>query len=434
MSRKIILTGSLLFLGSWIFFLLFSQFPHGYSFDEFHYVPAAKDYLLGKDTPNWEHPPLGKLLMAIGIHLFGDEPFGWRFMSTLFGAATLAGLYFWAWALFRSWSTAVWVALASLVNFFLYVQARTGMLDTFMVAFLIWAFALVTASWDPALPARRVRLYWLFAGFCFGLAVACKWSAVVGWGLALLWLFGVKLLQAARIDLRAAKNEEGWFSPQLWKALGPGSILLSGFVVPVASYLVTFVPLLYAKRTPAYTWLDLFSFQTAMYDGQLRVVTDHPYMSHWLGWPIGLRPIWYIFEKESVGDFVRGVFLIMNPLQMWTSVVALAGVAVAAFTTRSRAAFIIATTWGALFFSWGIIPRKVTFYYYYYPCALVAVFALAWAWIQIERKSLAARNVGARWIFLAACAALFFYFQPILGGFKIPSDEFRKWMWFPNWI
>mgnify|MGYP007025237109 CR=1 FL=1 len=31
------------------------------------------------------HPPLGKLIISIGIAMFGMVPFGWRFMGTLFG-------------------------------------------------------------------------------------------------------------------------------------------------------------------------------------------------------------------------------------------------------------------------------------------------------------------------------------------------------------
>jgi dolichyl-phosphate-mannose--protein O-mannosyl transferase len=31
------------------------------------------------------HPPLGKLLIAVGIHLFGNAEFGWRIVPALFG-------------------------------------------------------------------------------------------------------------------------------------------------------------------------------------------------------------------------------------------------------------------------------------------------------------------------------------------------------------
>src|SRR6187551_477548 len=54
-------------------------------FDEVHYLPAARAILALSHPANPEHPPLGKELLALGIALFGDRPFGWRIMPVLFG-------------------------------------------------------------------------------------------------------------------------------------------------------------------------------------------------------------------------------------------------------------------------------------------------------------------------------------------------------------
>ena len=51
--------------------------PRGYEW--WHQSPV-------KDTAyEWLHPPLAKLLMAGGVLLFGNQSFGWRFFSALFG-------------------------------------------------------------------------------------------------------------------------------------------------------------------------------------------------------------------------------------------------------------------------------------------------------------------------------------------------------------
>jgi dolichyl-phosphate-mannose--protein O-mannosyl transferase len=47
-------------------------------FDEAHYVPASLDTLQGI-AANAEHPPLPKILGAMGIAAFGNNWFGWRF-------------------------------------------------------------------------------------------------------------------------------------------------------------------------------------------------------------------------------------------------------------------------------------------------------------------------------------------------------------------
>jgi dolichyl-phosphate-mannose-protein mannosyltransferase len=55
-------------------------------FDEKYYVPAARYILQGSGTDRIEHPPLAQLIITGGIFIFGDNPFGWRFFSIVFGA------------------------------------------------------------------------------------------------------------------------------------------------------------------------------------------------------------------------------------------------------------------------------------------------------------------------------------------------------------
>ena len=44
-------------------------------FDEgLFYLPAARAYLQGLPDPTFEHPPLGKEAIALGIALLGDNP------------------------------------------------------------------------------------------------------------------------------------------------------------------------------------------------------------------------------------------------------------------------------------------------------------------------------------------------------------------------
>jgi dolichyl-phosphate-mannose-protein mannosyltransferase len=108
---KSIKTGLVFFILAQILFLFNLQFPTKLNFDEFHYVAAAKHFLVFDQIPNMEHPPLAKIIMAAGIKAFGDNPLGWRIMSTLFGSLTLVGMYFLALAIFNNYES---IALCSI--------------------------------------------------------------------------------------------------------------------------------------------------------------------------------------------------------------------------------------------------------------------------------------------------------------------------------
>lgn len=421
-----------LFFGSWILFLLFIQFPLAKSYDEAHYVPSALQFLNLVPNQNYEHPPLGKELMAIGIGLFGDRPIGWRIMSTLAGAFTLVGMYRWGLALFASQASALLVALLSFLNFILYVQARIGMLDTFMMAFLVWGWALSTGP----VVSRRGRAA---AGLCFGLAVACKWAAVFGlvgvWGVIFYdWIFKMFALALNKVFAPALNK-----NPPNFKAISQAVVDLG--ILPVAAYFATFLPFLWIERAPPYTLLDLIGMQWKMYEGQLHVISPHTYMSQWYGWPFIARPIWYAFERyESVA---RGVLCMGNPFLMWGGLACVLIAAYRGWKERSRSALLIVYFYVIYTFCWAIVPRKISFYYYYYPAAMV--LSLAWvyvlqAWVDSKPSSSGSKKTEsvfssrATWAVLAVSFTLFIYYLPILAGFKIPVNGFTRWTWFRSWI
>src|ERR1035437_7184305 len=66
------------------------------------YIEGAKSYLTGFADPNLEHPPLGKEIMALGIKFLGDNPWGWRVPSVLFGTAGVFLTYLLAKKIFGS--------------------------------------------------------------------------------------------------------------------------------------------------------------------------------------------------------------------------------------------------------------------------------------------------------------------------------------------
>lgn len=425
-NRKIVFTALILYFLSQLLFLVLIQFPKGYSFDEFHYVPSAKQFLALQENRNWEHPPLGKLFMAAGIYLFGDRPIGWRYMSTVFGSLTLVGMYLLGFALFQSETTALWVALITLFNQLLYVQARIGMLDTFMMGFLAWAMASFCATWHAS--KRDLHALFAFTGLALGLATACKWVGAVLWVGYVLLFVAIRLFQKWEMVFKNPSPDD-WYTPSLWKGVSWKHAVLYLGIIPLFAYFLTFIPYLFIKNSQTAV-TDFFGNQIKMWEGQLRVISRHPYMSHWQDWPLMIRPIWYAFEREGThNEFARGVLLVGNPLIMWTGLIAIGACFWDWIQTRNRNAFLIFFFYFLYNACWIFIPRKIEFYYYYYPAGMTLSLALAYIFHDLEDSI-----QWTKWVFLGAALGLFVYFFPILSGVKIVAESFRQWMWFSSWI
>jgi predicted membrane-bound dolichyl-phosphate-mannose-protein mannosyltransferase len=161
--------------------------PHALIFDEAYYVNAARVLLgwpatshyagspIGLD-PNTEHPPLGKLLMAGSMLLFGDNGIGWRVPSVIAGMVALLAIYGIVRALHRSaWLAILVVALVSLDNLTL-VHDRIGTLDILVLA------PMLVAAW------LALRRRWVLAGIAMGLALLIKLTALYGIGAILLYV------------------------------------------------------------------------------------------------------------------------------------------------------------------------------------------------------------------------------------------------------
>ncbi len=398
----------IIFFGSWIFFLIYLQYPEKRNFDEFHYVPSALQWIHLQPNQNWEHPPLAKQLIALGILSFGDVAIGWRIMSTLFGAFTLLGVFLSAELLFASLGWAWVTAAITLFNSLLYVQSRIAMLDTFMMAFLALAFWAGLRAFRDEKTAPHYRFLNL-AGLFIGLGIACKWFSIIPY-----------LITASLLLLHFFQT------PSRDRFL---RYALAWIVIPLAAYYSTFIPYLFIDRTPPFGIKELlWNFQNTMLTGQKNVGGHHPYQSNWWTWPLMTRPIWYAYDAMGPNQpFIRGVALIGNPLVMWSGLLAVVASLLAWIRKYDRTDMLLLLFYFGMLLSWAVIPRKIAFYYYYYPNGMLLSFFVV-RWLKTAaRPALTACYIGATF-------GLFVYFFPILSAMEIPAGSFVRWMWLKTWI
>jgi dolichyl-phosphate-mannose-protein mannosyltransferase len=376
-------------------------------FDEIHYVPAARILMELRGPWNIEHPLLGKTLIALGITLFGDTPLGWRALSTVAGTASVMGLFAAAWHLFRNTRTAALAAIFAGLNMTLFVQARIAMLDGFMGALVVSALAAMLWSMRGTGPAVWRR--WLLGSILLGLAAGVKWVAIPYIALA-----GAGFLLAR--------------APHRWPGLRPVPALLILGLASGGAYLLTFLPAFFYAREPL-TLANLLPFQLEMYRQQTQVLPRHSYQSAWWGWPLMLRPIWYLYEP--VDGVQRGIILLGNPAVIWGGLLAVAACAWAFVRERSAALGGVAALWLAGWGMWALIPKSLGFFYYYYLPSLWLPLAIAAAFHRYARGENRYWDEAA----VALAGGLFLYFYPILAAEPLAGPAaFQRWMWFSSWI
>jgi len=400
-----LLAALLIGFASWLLFVIRLAVPHQPVFDETHYVPAARMLLALSGPTNIEHPLLGKSLIAAGMALFGDTPFGWRFFSTIAGAATVVAVFATVQAVFGRVRTSTFAALLTLLNFTVFVQARIAMLDGYMAAFLLagiacFAWAMRRGGWG----------LWLGGAALLGCAVGCKWAALpyVGFaGLAFLWL----------------KYEK----PARWPSVPPIAGAVAFGVVALASYFATFAPAFFYATDPM-TLARLIPFQAEMYARQTQVLPPHTYQSDWWTWPLLLRPIWYLYEPADGAQ--RGILLLGNPAIMWGGLVAVAACVWGWIRSGATPLLASAGLWIASVAIWAIIPKSLGFYYYYYPSSIFLGIVIATAFDH-WRGRLRGWDTG----FVAAALALALYFAPVLSAQALPdAGAFQHWTWLKSWV
>ncbi len=430
-ARSFVLVGALVFLVSLGVFLIGIQAAGQIYFDETWYVPTARAFLKSGEMMHQEHPPLGKLLISLSLYLFGDNPLGWRALSAMFGALTVAAVWLWAYALLRSLSQAVWTAAVTLVDGVVFVQARIAMLDIFLMAFSMFALAFFTFGMKERNP--RVRPVWALAmGVCLGLAGACKWSGFfLGFGLlGLVALIG--LMRVWRVRFEDPRPND-FYAPEQARGWGPATMLTAFVAAPFFAYFVSYIPQIIHEST-------IFEFVASherMWDIMSGHSADHPYSSLWYTWPALWRPVWYLFDVPghdaslwTADNPAAAVVGLANPFVVWTGEIAILVSAWRWLFRRELEAAIVVVAFFAQYLPWILNPKGLEFSYYFFPSALTLGPALALGFFKGGGRP----RWRAALAYLAVAAACFVFFLPVLAaGIGVTPESFALRIWLPSW-
>jgi dolichyl-phosphate-mannose-protein mannosyltransferase len=377
-------------------------------FDEPYFVPEARAFIQGKpnpapDAPPLAKPPLGKLIMAVGMELAGDNPFGWRIAGVVCGALTVAGVYLWAYLLLENSGLAVLAAGLALFNNFLFVMSRIATVDVFLIFFLVWSLVAYTAALSMDVGVRTRRTLFCSAGVLVGLGGACKWNAIDT--LAVFFLVTFALLLVSRRTgghpipslTVSARHVEQMGVP----------VLLSGLIIaPIASYCLAFWPVCRIIHRP-FNFHELAAMNLFMWQFNRTTLVNPFIISHWYSWPLNLSPMRALS------------YLVGNPVITWGGLAALALCLERFWKSITLPEGLVFLLFASNYLQWIVTPQKGLYYYYYYPCVIFLGVSIA-----VALRSLPASLFGLRLSLVVFLASALFFVRcyPQMAHLESPWD------------
>ena len=400
--------------------------PKGFVFDEVYYVDGARDYLAhgvevtGQEPEFVVHPPVGKWLIALGIKIFGDNEFGWRFMGALLGAAMIVLIALIAHRLFRnSYLTIAASALMAMDGLAL-VHSRTALLDIYLSFFVLLATYLFLTRW-----------HW-WAGIALGLAVATKWSA-----LYYLALFGLVALYRA-FNHNTGRN---LIKPTLKTVAQYALIPFSIYITSWAGWFISGRG--WARDYSSNIIVSFIHYHSQMLGFHTGLVQKHSYQANPWSWLVMGRPTSFFYEtpKNCGADHCsQEVLALGTPLLWWLATIAVA--VVIGFWIKSFAVKryepplnVIVTGIAAGYLPWFFFQKRTVFSFYaivFEPFLILAIIYCAYvSLLHFENK----RNIYTILGLIGLVIFInFIFFLPVFTGDVITYDSWQARMWLPSWV
>lgn len=411
-------------------------------FDEIYHARTAYELAHGMTVFEWSHPHLGKLIIMLGIQLFGMTPFGWRCMGALVGVIMLPVMYLLIKQLTKKTKLAFLGAFLLSVDSMHFTQTRIATIDSYPVLFIMLMYLFMFRYFQ--MNAHREKLWRTFiplglSGFFMGCACASKWIGIyAAAGLCVIFFLSVFLRFKEYLALRgqAQADEETRRAVKRY----PRNLLLTllfcllmFIIVPLLIYYFSYY--LHYAPTGGLTIEKVWNMQKQMFNYHSGLGGDtHYFRSPWYEWPLIIKPMWYYSSDIAYTGrgFVSSISCMGNPAVWWTGLVALI-VMLIVLCVRARTqwtALLIAIGFASQFLPWVLVPRS-TFIYHYFASIPFLILAIVWLLDLLAQRAPAVTEFLS--ITLACAAlALFIMFYPLESGAICTYRYALKLRWF-NW-
>lgn len=407
-----------------------STFRDSTYFDEIYHARTAYEYIHGLYSYENTHPPLGKILISVGIRIFGMNPFGWRFMGTLFGILMVPVFYLFARKLFRSTWVATIGTLLFTFDFMHFSQSRIATIDVFVTFFIIvmyyFMYQYITMSFYDR-PLHKTLIPLGLCGVFMGCAIASKWTGIYA-SVGLAIVFFVSLYHRLRESLFMEPDERKKKAFVKKTVITLGFCILMFIVVPGIIYLCSYIPFVNANGDGLVKRMLLN--QTSMFSYHSGLEDTHAYASRWYTWPVIWKPMWY-YAKTLSSTMGEGITAMGNPLVWWAGIPAFFHMVYLWLRKRDQKAGFLIIAYLSQLEPWMFISRT-TFIYHYMPSTPFVALMVMYSLYQIYlwRK----KWKPAIYVYAGAACVLFGLYYPVLSGVPVWRDYvYMVLRWLPKW-
>ncbi len=376
-------------------------------FDEMYFVRTAWEHLNLEEPYEWTHPPLGKLIIALGILIFGMNPIGWRVPGLLAAAAMIPAIFWLSKCIFRSGTAGVFAASLLTFDFMHFSLARlaTGEIYIALFSLLSFMFAFLYLYGSGG---KHTDLFLFLSIVSFGLCFSVKWTALFG-------LFAVLSILGVSKKLKPSLH-----------------LILAGLVVSAAIYLASYIPAMLADG--GHGLIDVLRLQFYMFGYHAGISATHPFSSPWWSWPVMLKPLWMYSGSGTPEGTVSTVVLMGNPAIWWGSIPALVYITIRGLkelrsSGEDYTALFICMPFLILWLPYALITR-ILFIYHFVAEIPFMILAITYCMMMLDGM----RRRVAMVCFIILVIALFALFYPVISGYPIGVNYKESLRWLPEWI
>ena len=422
------------------------SFLNGMYFDEIYFARTAYEHLHRMEPYDSVQPFLGKILLSIGIAIFGMNPFGWRIIGTFFGIAMIPLIYCFGLQLFKKPSYAFIGAFLLTFDFMHFSHSRIATIEVYMVFFILCSYYCMLLFYQRSFyeyPLKKLLIPLFFSGLFYGCASASKLNGVFSGG-GLAFIFFTTILRNYQIHLKIKKDSKNLANQEASPAIQKSRMifpyytkkiilwcLLFFIIIPLTVYALSFIPLLLVPNR-GHSVHDLIQYQINMYNYHRNLKATHGYSSPWWQWPLLIRPIW-MYQGQGLPDGkISCISSMGNPAIWWPGTLALMVCFIIWLKKRDTTLFFILAGFLSQYLPWAIIPR-LTFIYHYFASVPFVIFAIVYLIREFLEK-----YQGSKYFiyaYLIIVVVLFVMFYPVISGMVVDRAYVARFLrWLPSWI